>query len=356
MKVLPLNENPFLYGYTHYTYMQAILTNPEAEILLEKMGYKNWFYTNYIQLHCRNLDSQHFDSLPIEFYVGDMLNNKEYIGNPFLDIQWMYKDLILSFANITEYLIHMIDKGYYADLIIDEFYVPNSEKFNRQHFFHQNLLYGYDLDKEEFKLFGVSSNNNFRALPISFDLFRKAFKNSYSTNGNFWCRPINFLKLRLPEKYYEIDLRIMIQFLEDYLYSRNTNRLLGYCFQAKERIFGLDVYNTLFYIIKSNIGDLRMLHVLWQHKKCMTKRIEFLYNKGLLSYNEYIKYQPLAELIETTVLVIRNLQIKYTIKNDELLLDKIKKGMFKIKDVEKNLYSELITSLKQHIGDSYIRF
>ncbi len=347
-KILPLNEKPLLYGYTNFTYQQAILTNPALVDSFEKSGYDNWFYTNHIQLHCRTLNSS-YNFMPLEFYCGDVLNNKEFIGCPFLHIQWINRDIIETFTNIIKYLVYMINANYYGDIILDDFYIANSRSFNKSHNLHQNLIYGYDLEKEELHLFGLSSNWHFKTTTISFDLFSKAFKDSYLINSDFYCKPIYFLKYRLLEKHYELDLNMMICFLEDYLYSRNTNKLLGYCYQAKERIYGLEIYDILFDIMMLGIEDIRILHILLQHKKCMSMRIEFLYKKGFLKDKEYINYSQVSKQLEELVQITQNLHFKYIDLRNVKLLDKIKSNLCQFKEQEKKLFSDLIISLKRHI-------
>ncbi len=103
--------------------------------------------------------------------------------------------------------------------------------------------------------------------------------------------------------------------MRDYLNGENSSQ--GYTIiknPTRNHVYGMDIYDQLITYLKrlynhSAVSDIRPFHLLWEHKKCMVLRIEFILNnyKELADleevYNEYL-------IIQQTSISIRNLFFK----------------------------------------------
>ncbi|KWX81043.1 hypothetical protein AMQ84_01250, partial [Paenibacillus riograndensis] len=141
--------------------------------------------------------------------------------------------------------------------------------------------------------------------------------------------------------------------LRDYLYERDTSNRYrafeGPLPGSDDRTWGLEVYSSLIRAInqiKISPVTLRSLHALYEHKRLMTMRVNYLYsNKFIESSSKLIGF---FEQIENESLLIRNLFIKYSL-NDNFERANLTARLTEVRNLEENCLSVLIDSFYKEL-------
>lgn len=85
--------------------------------------------------------------------------------------------------------------------------------------------------------------------------------------------------------------------------------------------------------------DVRAFHLLWEHKKLMSLRLEFLYQKNLIREHSYVEEY---KKIEKEMLLIRNNALKYNLVKDTKILDWIDSKLFSSTETEKEILEAIV--------------
>lgn len=317
-------ELPPIIGYLHHAY--------HLSIAQEHPDFQDWFNCNYIQMKYYSARGW------LNFYSLDILYNYY----PLLDLEVLSNRTIKSCKiDIIEFIVNCIDNGYYVWLYLDEYYDPGKKNYKEVHHKHEYLLYGYN-DKSELHTVGFNNQSVYAFYEIGFDNFLTAYN---SIEENF---EIKMLRPNIKNSY-EFDVFNTKDILDDYINSRDTsirNRMFGTT--SSDIVYGLDIYKHMRINLEdpknSNLRyDIRPLHIMWEHKKCMTSRIKFLYEKNHINnykflYSEY-------EKIEERVLSLRNLQLKFIVTGKEDLIKKLTNSFDEIRKQEKKILIELMESI-----------
>ncbi|WP_242836675.1 hypothetical protein [Clostridium sp. BNL1100] len=187
---------------------------------------------------------------------------------------------------------------------------------------------------------GFDENRNYVSSKISFLQFEKAFFSESAKTGF-----IHLLSKRDNVKY-DFDLRLVYEMLDDYYNSRNSServRMNG-CL-LENRVFGLDVYKYFKEYFKLLMcenfdSDIRFLHILYEHKKCMLMRLEYMYKNNYISDNSYI-YDG-YKYIEQEMFKMRNQHLKYIIGGKKSCLSQLVDCLSEIEQKETELTERLL--------------
>ncbi len=318
---LPLAKSP-VEGLQYLAYILGILLYYEECL--------PWFYSNYIQLVWRSDFTSHLTFFPNWFSM-----------NPWLDVQVFKKDTMkINNINIHHLITNCINSKIYFYSSFDEFYVPHKHAYGKKHFQHDFMIYGYDSIQKEYMLLGYTDKHTFETTRISFAQIEEAFfSNAFGTeNVHLIGKKDNYK--------YDFDLQLVYEMLEDYINSRNSSeRCRMYGEILTNRVFGFDVYKCMreyFNLLLNDTADfdIRPLHILYEHKKCMILRLKYMYENNFIEdcSHLYDNYRH----IENEVLAMRNLQIKYAISKDKRFLNKIVDMLSKMEQKEKILIEELL--------------
>jgi hypothetical protein len=313
--------------------------------------YLPWFYSHYIQVYCTNDFSEVNGSPWFNFVSIDLWDN----GIPFLsnnhllDLRTIKDNKIDVVKLITGY----IDRGWYTDAEVDDFYIPFRFAYQKKKKPHDILIFGYDLNNKCFDTAGFNTQNEFAYEKLSFDDFEKAFLNNNSTmvdldNGGTNC--LRFFKT-IEGIECDFDPILLAQLLEDYLNSADTTEKFRMFRQpSKKRVYGIETYQFFkeyFHLLlnKEIKFDIRPIQLLWEHKKCMLLRIKYMSENNIISpyssiYDDYVD-------IEQKVLSARNLMIKYNMTNEKKVVMTIIDIIDEIKNKEQVILTSLLKELPQ---------
>lgn len=289
-----------------------------------------------------------FDRRRIVNTVADCIFlNRE--TNPYLNIFETPNSIIeLSGETYVSYIKKALDLSMYVYAYCD---ISKIDDYNRkERTAHEIFIYGYDDDKGGF-FYG-----DFLNTPDS------KYKFSFCTYADVENALICVKDFSIPV----VKSIALVQFVEngpfifDYSYIKDS--ISDYLYPDKEDLRRLECYINSFvntgvfgWITKAYLGtgvydyfsnieqhiidgriDLRLIHALYDHKKMMVQRLEFLLRAGYIPEhrcNEIESYRKLAN----DAMIIRNKILKYNITGKKEIITKIPSQINEIREKEKLL-------------------
>lgn len=305
MKKLPIADSP-INGYTIHSYPLSIMLN-------ESRSYE-WFYSNYIQVVCNPSFSENFFDFKniCSIIDGDEWINWLYPGNP-----WIKCETIVLYKNydkkIYEIIIWAIKQNDYVVIILDEYYLPNKQNYNINHNLHEVLCYGYNETDGIIYTLTFNQRGIFQEVKINYSNIQNAYESARKICDDKENR-INPIKLLSINKNFsfQFNVDLVYELLINYIESRDAIGLTKQVYPNNlNLIYGINTYKLLskYYSYGRKHYDIRPLHILYEHKKCMIMRLEYmknLFNNEM--FNNIIKeYQEIQKMC----LVAKRLLIKY---------------------------------------------
>ncbi|MNC19126.1 hypothetical protein D3C75_670520 [compost metagenome] len=346
-KRLPFNTKPIIQTYSSHSKLLSILSTNEE--------YLPWFHSNYTQLSCKK-DFHSFHGVPLDFFIDIRQGFNYYLNNPCLFIQTVHKEIIdAEVEDIVDFVIRCLDRDYYLDLYLNEFFVPGRPSYGIEfyvpgvkHLYHDNLIVGYDLSTQTFEMLG--HNPGFTNTSITFEDFRLAYRHCTPES---WHKCMYLYKLsNLRDGYsspnsYRFDLEYVKQSLIDYVSSIDISIQYGMLQnRSDDLVFGLQVYDALINNLLTGHywEDIRPLNLLYEHKKCMRLRVEYMYKLGHLNSDYFNNLLPAFQELETHIETLKNAQMRYILrKNGDT--EPVINGLKQAKQWEETAICQLIQKL-----------
>ncbi len=348
-KILPLAE-PRIYAYSSHATALSIMSIDE--------DYLPWFHSNYIQL-CGMKDYRDTTDLPLDFYLGPRKDSNYNVNTNWLTFLSTDRQLVeRTCGDIIPYIMACIDQNHYVALLLDEFYMKDRWAYHNRKWEHENLIFGYDLERRIFHIIGFKGTiRKFRASEISFDVFRAAYEQCDDREQGDWRNNI-FLIRKVPKEIgpfkgkYDFDLDLVIQTIEEFLESHDASKKFSmFHNNLNHVVFGMEVYDS----IKTNLPDfwydIRPVHVLVEHKSCMVDRIQYLKDNRYLAEEEYTYLHDSYSTMVHTCTIMRNMQLRYIAskdrEKDRHWLDRIITELDQLAVFEKEVLERMLAVLKQ---------
>ncbi|HEX3046164.1 MAG TPA: hypothetical protein VHY08_15520 [Bacillota bacterium] len=308
-----------------------------------------WFYSNYIQL---------------EYYKDRKGETLSFVGAWFTDIPWLQfqymkkEEFVTGTGDLNQTIRDIVEDGWYFYSWFDEFFVPQRSKFNKVHSSQDFLLFGYHDHAENYSILGYSDRGIIEITKISYFNFLKAYESAYE--NNYEDPPCVILFKKRPDFDFKFEMKYLYEMLLDYAQGRDTGKRIGLKQRdtLQNRIFGLSAYDCLseyFQLISDKqvnhhralYRSARSLHVLWEHKKCMLLRLEYLHQQGLIDRFDY--FYSFYQKIENAILSLRNTQLNYSLREERNLLEKIMESLQEIKKQESDVLEELLEMIQKKL-------
>ena len=314
---------------------------------------QDWIYSNYIQVHC-HLDERR-EGLFFEFFptyasiLACPLVHNQYIDRTFIENRW---------SGWKNFLIDCIDNDYYIYGVCNEKYLHHFQ----ENFYHELFIFGYDLNENIFYCadftFSNSGKYTFTQKPI--EQVCRGFADVPDQEDYLLCGEGGIILSRLSpvkEKPYKIEVPYLKRNLTEYLEGRNSFKHYSVLYNTepkqnniedkRNRAFGIDVYDVFTAYLSEFHDDFhpdyRAFHNLYEHKKLMVKRIEYLEKNHLIHQNInkeiYLKVENLSQILYLMI-------IKYHYKKDHEILEKMLRHINEIRNMEKEELALLLNSLK----------
>lgn len=321
---------PPIAGYQYVAYpLCTVLTRKEA---------LPWFYSNFIHLYCHHdLDGESASrSVPLTFYGED------FMRCPWLITQKLEREIVLdSPPGIVEFLVNGINSGYTISLNVDEFYIPRRRVYRQTHYAHDILVYGYDDAKRTFLVLGYDEEMQFRKTHVPFHELEQGFRHLEWTDN--YAEQIYLYKFNKAGSY-RLDVAFIKESLEEYVAASNVSLRNRGTADPLEAAFGTDVYSALIRNIPALVRrrDIRPIHILWEHKKTMGLRIDYLCEQGLLPLDFTGSFRP----IEEQAFALRHLLMKYALTGDDAVLEQGINEVTRIMESEKRILGTVAEALE----------
>ncbi len=337
---LPLNPNPPIRVYLHHAYPLSILSSTEE--------YLPWFRSNFVQLYSGGPD--HIDFLVPMLTHAD---HPQIYYSPLLNVVRLNRkivDLINADSEIWRFIVDCITEGFYVDIEVDEYHVPFTRAFHNFHTGHSLLIHGYNTAQEKFSAIGYDRNGKYGIQLVDFASTLKAYGSRESKNHMaIVSHALRQKTGRDSNIQCEFTLELVVDMLKDYIHSINTLDRLKLVLRSNYRSnslrFGIEAVRKLrFEPSAANAPlDLRPSHCLWEHKKCMAERVQYLVENGYLDKvgNLVFEFGKIAKMAES----LRLLAIKYNLQKQRKILHKMDNLRNKIVEGEKFLIKNLLDRL-----------
>ncbi len=314
-------------------------------------NYLEWFLSNFIQLNANKditIEDRHNVFLKFD---GAVTNNAAYLNKQL--ISWT------TFMNLNidihDYIKGHIDQGYYIQFQVDEYYIPTTWRYEKEHRVHDLFIYGYDDEKEQYNILGYNRQIIFEEGTCPYKNFEAAFKNNFLDKiDNFWADRIYFYQYN-ENDYYRFNTTLVKNSLIEYLCGINSYETFNRFYeQDLGVVYGINVFDKILEhieIVKAKekleikrgeeILDLRIFRLLKEHKKIMMMRIKYI-DEHITEVKELlIEYREAENLAEKS----HNLAIKYTVHPNTDLLDILYENVRRMKEIDKSVLAKLVVKL-----------
>ena len=192
--------------------------------------------------------------------------------------RYTYSEIINGKENIYEFVCNSISNEYYILLSLDEYYIHTHWFYKNTHSLHDYLIYGFDDLKKEILMCGYTSQSRYEKFRISKQNLCKAFLTMTPEEGS-WNDYIQIFKKK-PNLCGKLNLQKIANLLYKYIESEIC--FPDYAFSVNEKtdkfVYGINVYGIVLEKLNNCDGliDLRMLRMIWEHKKLMKQRVKYL--------------------------------------------------------------------------------
>lgn len=316
-------ETPWVRYDQDYAFPSAAFSSDQS--------YKNWIYTNMIQMYYI-IDRDKFNIS--YFYLGRDPNPISYI--PLMAYQGFQKGALKSMCVSPIDFIHtMIDSGYYVTCSLNEYYIPSRISYQKKHFSHGVMIYGYDDEEKVMMIAGYDRTGNFNSNTLSYEKFIKSFWDVKREDDNCSCFKRN-------DKTYEMDVQLMKELLYDFIYSLNTSEKYRMVQNPlTDCLWGIDACRRILPDNEESL-DQRYFYTIYEYIRLMKER--YLIISNLYSVSNKALETKLIKM-EEQLHILLFLCIKYNLKPMVELYSKIKYMLMNELDKEKLILQEFYTLL-----------
>lgn len=249
-------------------------------------------------------------------------------------------------------IVGRLSRGQYLDAQIDEYFLPGRPCHQRVHSVHDNLLFGYDLERRVFLVAGYARDYETSEVPVA-DVLSALYlvpKAQLRRRRLVAYRP-------LPSEPRALDVAAVRSQLSDYLSSTASlspaqlRRSPPY-WKARRTTgrWGLSAYDAFDEYVARQLGagaalDLRATRTLWEHKAVMRVRLERLESLGHLRPSDGLaaRYAP----VERLALAARFEAFEYEARGrDEGRASALRGALARMRAIETQVLGDTLRSLE----------
>lgn len=323
---------PLVASYFHHGHLLGILGSYKYTL--------PWVLTNYINLSIPKIYNHYL----LDFYLPNDNVFSLWDGCPWINHSHIDRRIIDSnWDSFEDFVMNCIDHGFYVCSFINQFYIPSSRHFKRNHQKHPTLIYGYNRDARTYFIADNMKIGKYEMNEIDFNAIELGYKGISNVHNYNQFEGVRLLSFK--NVVYNLD-PIKIKF-EITCYLNSSARILT--LDPSKYALGINIYEYLnSYImalaIKGIKPDIRPFHVLKEHKKIIIKLVEFLHDNNLL-HDEIGNLSARLDILKKAEILL-NIIIKFQISQDQRLLSRACDLLFKIKEAEINLLEKLQKQIK----------
>lgn len=334
-KILPMRYPPIT-SYQPYANMLSVLINyPETE---------HWIYSHFIQMKLVLNDDFHDISRDVHLtYTSE--SDRGFC--PFIHYQALKREILeLVTDDFVGFFVRCLQHDHYVKCIVDLSKIEGTQSYGGAKNPHEFFIYGYDLERQVFHVAEFDFTGRYSFEITRFDQFDEAFR--VCAPEDDYVDGCGVFQLWSKQRYrYEFNAALVADTLEDYLHSRNT------VFRSQKMndndVYGLAIYPYMeqyfrYLFGQKNFADTRILHNLYDRKRMMNLRLDYMERNGYLRPHPRIR--ELYGKMEQMALHARNTAIKYNITQSRSLTGTI----FKYLDEFPRLEEEAIRLILEQMA------
>lgn len=322
--VLPLGT-PF-YSTYHFQGLSGAISVGNPSI-------RNWFLNESMMLSCERVFLYGFSSPHMTILKSSWKESPCFY--------WYKYSMLYLYEYVHSLIEELIANGYYVNFAeVDDYYLEGKSWYNKRHFSHDGLIYGYDHNDDTYDVYAYDMNWTYRGFKVkkeSFDKGRYALMDQ-GINGRLWgIKPV--------ETQFVFDPAIVYRNLNEYINSTIDK----YPLSAEGRINGIVVHqymaiylDRLYHgLIQYDKMDWRIFRVIWEQKVFMLERIKKI--EEVLNFDSSISNHYSEVVREANTM--RMLYASHRQKRRDEVLPHIKKKLLLIDGRERNLLEKLLVRM-----------
>ena len=295
---------------------------------------KHYLANCFLQLYSR---VNHAPGLAPETIVDFYSCEGMYPGYPLISRSWLSaKTLKLFGMDVVAHLCKLLDAEIYIEALLDEYFISQKRTFQKMHFPHQNLIYGYSRSDQVFYVQSFDKNWSFSRFSLPFSEFIQAFDDSLgvllisrggSEDHNNW-KPFS--------------VELVKQFLQDFIEARCS----FLSFKPAGSAFGVATYAAAVDMVAEKNGaqiDIRPWCVFHEHKTKLLSLCEYLATERGVAVGEAVLLD-IKQLIGD-FLAVRNYLLEANLTGSEVKISALKNNMRRITEVEPGVIAALIEAV-----------
>lgn len=256
-------------------------------------------------------------------YKSELLNS--YVGRIYAII--VADDKKTYMLLFEKYIKWNIQHLYYVELCLDEFYVTERNNYQKKHYPHYNLFYGFDDQLKVYYIMGYGRNSTPVVSQISYDAFKQNLIMSekvirYRYHGN-------------EVRTLEFNLQSIKTGLYEFVHDINSSEKMCNILTEEEVSYGVSILKKL---ATTEVGrehllrDKRVSFCLKEHCRMMGERLEYLYKNKYLRKKYYIQLKQIYDQMHNLASILLNLVLKNKYKPIEK--EKIYSTLMRLYEVE----------------------
>lgn len=333
-------------------YTPIIDTYPEYGLLFSIIGnnekVNEWIYCNLVQMHVL----QH---KKLDYFFICFSDHHSIMSNcPCVRSYAFPENMIYSIFNnsYVAFLKHCLNSNMYIKCLLDYSSIRSLSK----NILHNCFFYGYDSEKKIFYARDNLDSGKFGDFEISFNEVEKSLcaVSNKSVDNTTLIQTFIVIESN-PHNLFEFNMQYLYNELRSYLginqYNKklvqNINIIESYrALFERVAYLNLDIYEFFIDIVLNDMVDgydNKSFYLLYEHKKIMENRIEYLTEKGLIPYNQELIIQA-NEVFDISHKLL-NIVIKMNVKRCKDNF-KLKNLLLDIKEKEIVLINKLIDEIQ----------
>lgn len=302
----------------------------------------HWIYNNFVQIFLVNEGSRVF----VQYYSPSIEVNRIPPISPTVRIN---RATIAQFSpDFIDFVRFQNNQGYYVWAFVDEYYIPGTRSYQNSSNPHSILLYGYDDAAEIVHAAGYFHNQTYGTVEIPFAAIKDAYNNCESDPLQFMDY-VHLFRINAAIRN-EYSLPWFAEQLADYAYSRNTaDRWIALEGAGTGQwVWGISVMDVLrekleLFKRREFVVDHRPFYLLWEHKRMMNRRMNYMEEQGILCFDADIRSE--YERIEKAAFIVRNQVLKYLMSLEARYADDVQERLMKMQAQEYELIERMLVHL-----------
>ena len=272
-------------------------------------------------------------------------NNFSYIKWDALEVCRITRDIINeNKIDVIRYIINALKRGFYSDIWLDTYYIPEKPGYRISHQTHGMLIFEYNSDDFTFSALTYTNHEQYEEIKVRAEDILCGCSNRYFGY-------INLLK-RNPMERIVYDIKFIYKKLTGYINSDSPDEWNAKSHQkASEQYYNYDASLHMGEYIKNKVKSgwihTVCLYGFCEHKRCMMWRIRYVCEKEKLEFNEL---DELTEEVNKSSKLIQNQALKFNMSKQNNLVEKIISNIDLINKIEKDAIFALLELLDEKYG------